>query len=87
MLSTRRVAGLYSCEWIEQSVSANISTDKKSVRLAAAGHFKVTASTSSSVTAELIGFSVAGSVGSEKIYLSNTMYLQLHTTHNAVIYS
>ena len=74
MLSTRRVAGMYSYEWIQQSVSANISADKKSVRLAAAGHFSVTVTTSSGAGFEIGGFTYSGTVGTMKLYLSNTMY-------------
>ena len=73
MMSTRRVSGRYSYEWIEEDKTSIISADKKSVKLMAMGHFSVTTSKEINASVELPGFSVGSSSGGTYLYLSNTM--------------
>lgn len=73
MMSTRRVSGRYSYEWIEEDKTSIISADKKSVKLMAMGHFSVTTSEEINASVELPGFSVGSSSGGTYLYLSNTM--------------
>ncbi|MEG0109349.1 MAG: hypothetical protein RR705_10965, partial [Lachnospiraceae bacterium] len=66
MMSTRRISGEYNYQWVQQSISHTISSDRKNVRLAAAGHFSITSSVDISVS----GFGAAIGTGQSFTYLS-----------------
>lgn len=72
-LSSRRVAGNYSCNWIQSQSGYDILPGKKSVYLWVKGYFEVVVNSSSGGTVSIPGFSVSSSLGSSSIYQSDTI--------------
>lgn len=73
-ITTKRVAGLYYYDWIEQSTTSEIAANYKSVRIEIVGYFKVEVDTALEGSVDILGFvNVGGSVGGTLTYESEVV--------------